>query len=107
MSRRVSQSLFLIWLCLYLAGPLVQTVDFWDTPQDEMTDVASSLCGTLIWMACAASLARFALQQLRKCWGRIVGREFVQPLLQWSEMPLNPSFNEGGFTPIESPPLRI
>ena len=103
----VLQILFLLWLGCYLAGPLVQAFDVWDTPQEEMGDVASSLCGSLIWAACAVSLAIFALRQLLTSCRSSVRQNFVDPLLQLTETLFEPSFNPNGFDLVGSPPLRI
>jgi hypothetical protein len=106
-SRRVLQFIFLIWLCSYLAGPLVQTIDFWDTPQDDVNDIASSLCGTLIWAACAATLAILAWRELRKCRSYVVSRNLVRPQVQFCKAFLNLSFKGTGLNLVGSPPLRI
>jgi hypothetical protein len=103
----VLQIAFLAWLGCYLAGPLFQTFDVWDTPQEEMGDVASSLCGSLIWAGCAVSLAIFALRQLLKSCRSSIGQNLVDPLLQPSEILLDPSSNGSGFKLVGSPPLRI
>jgi hypothetical protein len=107
MSRTVLQILFLLWLGCYVAGPLFQTFDVWDTPQEEMGDMASSQCGSLIWAACAASLAIFTLRQLLKSCRSSIRQNFVDPLLQLSETFFDPSFNANGFSLTASPPLRI
>jgi hypothetical protein len=107
MSRILLQTLFLLWLGCYLAGPLVQTFDVWDTPQEEMGDIASSLCGSLIWAACAVSLAIFALRQLLKSCRSSIRQNFADLLLQFSETLFDPSFNTSGFNLAASPPLRI
>src|SRR5262245_63914829 len=66
MSGRSLRVLFLIWLCWYLAGPLFETFDFWDTPQEELLDIASSTSGALIWAAAEVCLAVLLLRQLCK-----------------------------------------
>jgi hypothetical protein len=107
MGRRVLQAVFLIWLCSYLAGPLVQTVDVWDTPQEEMVDMASSLCGMLIWAACGVGLAIFALRRLTECCGDLLQQYFELPLLLPSALPVSRSSAPGEFVFVGSPPLRI
>ena len=107
MSRAVLQILFLTWLGCYVAGPLFQTFDVWDTPLEEMGDVASSQCGSLIWAGCAVSLAIFALRHLLKSCRSSIRQDLADPLLQPSEILLDPSFNGSGFKLAGSPPLRI
>jgi hypothetical protein len=107
MRRTVLQIAFLIWLGSYLAGPLFQTFDVWDTPQEEMGDVASSQCGSLIWAGCAVGLAIFALRQLLKSCRSSIRQNLVDPLLQPSEILFDPSSNGSGFKLVGSPPLRI
>jgi hypothetical protein len=54
MNRQVVGFLFLLWLVWYLSGPLFETIDFWDTPQEEMGDIAWSASGALSLMAIGA-----------------------------------------------------
>ena len=69
MSRQFLRVVFLIWLCCYLAGPVFETFDFWDTPQEEMGDIASSACGVLIWAAAGLCVAVFVFQRFCKYFG--------------------------------------
>src|SRR3989442_2627338 len=69
MSARFLRVLFLIWVSSSLAGPLFETFDFWDTPQEEMGDIASSACGVLIWAAAGLCVALFVFQQFCKYFG--------------------------------------
>ena len=73
MSGRFLRVLFLIWLCWYLAGPLFETFDFWDTPQEEMTDIASSASGALIWAAAGVSFGILLLRRLCQCCSALTG----------------------------------
>src|SRR5258706_2015965 len=71
MSQQFRRALFLIWLFCYLAGPLFETFDFWDMPQEEMSDIASSACGALIWAAAGLCITVFAFRQFCKCFSRL------------------------------------
>jgi hypothetical protein len=53
----------LLWLGWYLSGPLCETFDFWDSPEQEIGDVARSTGGiaTLI-----AAVACFGIALFRK-----------------------------------------
>ncbi len=35
-------SSFLLWLGWYLSGPLFETLDYWDAPQEEVRDIMPS-----------------------------------------------------------------
>src|SRR5439155_19585710 len=67
MSAHFFRIVFVIWLGWYLTGPLAETFDFWDTPQEEMGDLASSLDGALVWAAAAICLAIVVSRQFCKC----------------------------------------
>lgn len=67
MSREFVRIVFAIWLCWYLTGPLAETFDFWDTPQEEMGDIASSVDGALVWAAAAICVAILLSRQFRNC----------------------------------------
>ncbi len=67
MSAHFFRIVFVIWLGWYLTGPLAETFDFWDTPQEEMTDLASSVDGALVWAAAAICLAILVSRQFCKC----------------------------------------
>ena len=49
--RRALRILILLWLGWYTSGPLCETIDFWDTPQEEMRDVMCSAGGAATLVA--------------------------------------------------------
>lgn len=51
MKRRVLRILVLLWLGWYISGPLCETIDFWDTPREEMHDVMNSAGGAATLVA--------------------------------------------------------
>src|SRR5438093_12922653 len=67
MSAPFVRIVFVIWLGWYLTGPLAETFDFWDTPQEEMADLASSVDGALVWAAATICLAILVSRQFCKC----------------------------------------
>ncbi len=69
MKRRVMKFLVLLWLGWYLSGPLSLTVDFWDTPQEEMKDVARSAGGAAVLVAAAVCFGMLLLRKLREGFG--------------------------------------
>ena len=50
-TRRALRILILLWLGWYLSGPLCETIDFWDTPPEEMRDVMRSAGGAATLVA--------------------------------------------------------
>jgi hypothetical protein len=96
-----------MWLCWYLSGPMIEAFDSWDSPQEEMTDIASSQCGALVWIAAAACLALLAFRQFLK------RSTYISSLGERPWMKLIPlisgdpvSIVQTGFA-VASPPLRI
>jgi len=51
MRRRIMKLLVLLWLGWYLSGPLAQFVDSWDSPQEEIGDIARSAGGVVTLLA--------------------------------------------------------
>jgi len=49
--RRALRIVVLLWLGWYISGPLCETIDFWDTPQEEMRDVMRSAGGAATLVA--------------------------------------------------------
>src|SRR5262249_44686383 len=106
MSRRSLQILFLTWLCWYLAGPLFETFDSWDTPQEELADIASSESGSLVWAAAGICIAVLLFQHLCKYSHALSGSS--------ANVSLPESFNSRGYTPrpetpriLDTSPLRL
>ena len=106
MSRRFLRVIFLIWLCCYLAGPLFETFDFWDTPQEEMGDIASSACGALIWAAAGLCVAVFVFQQFCKSFSCLAA--FRVNLLSPLSFKLPSSLTATGpIAALDASPLRL
>ena len=51
MRRRTTKLLVLLWLGWYLSGPVAQFVDSWDSPQEEIGDIARSAGGAVTLLA--------------------------------------------------------
>ena len=104
MSRKFLRILFLIWLGWYLAGPVIETFDSWDNANEEMLDIASSVCGALVWAAALVCLAIVLLRELLKHSSYLaIG---IKPASQSVNFRKEPSSEEFGFI-LASPPLRI
>ena len=66
MKRRCIRLLVLLWFGWYLSGPLLETVDFWDSPQEEMNDVARSAGGAATLIAAVLCFEIVVLRKLRE-----------------------------------------
>ena len=55
--------LIFLWLGWYLSGPIVETIDTWESPQNEMQDVIFNAAGMLTLIALAV-LCRRSLHQV-------------------------------------------
>lgn len=56
----------LLWLGWYISGPTAETFDFWDTPRQEMHDVARSGGGIVLLVGTAIAVALDQIRRLRK-----------------------------------------
>jgi hypothetical protein len=56
MKRRCLRILVLLWLGWYLCGPLAETIDCWDSPQEEAKDIARDAGGIVTILAAAFSI---------------------------------------------------
>ena len=63
MKRRAIRLLVLLWLGWYISGPAFETVDFWDSPQEELSDVVRSAGG---FVALIGVVLCFAIGLFRK-----------------------------------------
>jgi hypothetical protein len=105
MERRALRIFVLLWLGWYLSGPMAQMVDFWDTPPQEMNDIARSTCGMValvgtglaVTLGLIRRLSRRYRLPLRRLFGLIVIR--VERSL--------PAFIPVILNPSHSPPVRL
>src|SRR5262249_14353983 len=101
------QILFLIWLICYLAGPLVETFDYWDSPQEEMTDIATSACGALIWLAAGICAAILLLREFCKLWRSSALLRINPPLLLLTFDLVSPLRRSEPIPIFDTSPLRV
>jgi hypothetical protein len=66
MKRRVLRMFVLLWLGWYLTGPLAEVVDFWDTPPQEMHDIARSVGGMVALIGTALAIVLSQIRKLRE-----------------------------------------
>jgi hypothetical protein len=66
MRRRALRILVLLWLGWYLTGPLAEMVDFWDTPPQEMHDIARGAGGMVALMGTALAIVLSQIRKLRE-----------------------------------------
>jgi hypothetical protein len=107
MKKFVLKGLIFLWLGWYLSGPIVETIDTWESPQNEMQDVIFNAGGALTLIALAV-LCRRSLHQ--------VVRYLVLTFLRASyrmQLPLSSVSERDIIHPLRldlsslSPPLRI
>src|SRR5262245_16406868 len=106
MTSPLLRKLFLIWLCCYLAGPLVQMFDVWHAFQEEMGDIAFSTSGVLIWAGAAIAIGILLFRHFCKVC-KYLDRvyRFDLPTLNFCLNAASPVTRAGMV--IASPPLRI
>jgi hypothetical protein len=63
MKTVLQKGLILLWLSWYFSGPIVETIDTWESPQNEMQDVIFNAAGALTLIALAV-LCRRSLHQV-------------------------------------------
>ena len=105
MRRRIMKLLVLLWLGWYLSGPLAQFVDSWDSPQEEMGDIARSAGGVVTLLGGVICFGIVLFRRWRERWlhlARAVRRlrlsvSFKPPIFR----PLAPS------PTVHSPPLPL
>jgi hypothetical protein len=82
MKRRGMRLLVLLWLGWYLSEPLFATVDSWDSPQEEMSDIARNAGGAVTLIAAVVCFGIALLRKLRERW------KYVAPTLRRPVLPL-------------------
>ncbi len=107
-SGRLVRLLVLLWLGWYLSGPICALVDFWDSPSEEMQDIAMQGGGAL-GLAAAAFGIGIALASKTRTLCKVVGRaaraiEAVLPDLQFPALAVSTTVPRGMSPPM---PLRI
>ena len=107
MKKFVLKGLIFLWLGWYLSGPIVEMIDTWESPQNEMQDVIFNAGGALTLIALTV-LCRRSLHQ--------VVRYLILTLLRAShrmQLALSPVSEQDIIHPLRldlsalSPPLRI
>jgi hypothetical protein len=66
MRPRILRLLALLWLGWYLAGPVCEAVDTWDSPKEELQDVIFHAGGALTVIAAAFCSARVLSRRFRQ-----------------------------------------
>jgi hypothetical protein len=66
MKPRAIKVLFLLWLGWYLSGPIAETVDSWDPPQEEIRDVMRNAAGVATLFVVVISVGIAVFRKLRQ-----------------------------------------
>jgi hypothetical protein len=66
MKPRTVKVLFLLWLGWYLSGPIAETIDSWDPPQEEIRDVMRNAGGLATLFAAVVYMGMTLLRKLRQ-----------------------------------------
>jgi hypothetical protein len=107
MKRFAWRGLIFLWLGWYLSGPIVESIDTWESPQNEMQDVLFNAGGALTLLVLAVLCRRSVHQVLGYLLLTIVRVSYRM------QLPLSSIFERGIIYPLEldlsslSPPLRI
>jgi hypothetical protein len=56
----------LLWIGWYMSGPLAETIDHWDGPDQEIHDILFNAGGGVTLLACAFSLVILQAKKLRE-----------------------------------------
>ncbi|HEV2380149.1 MAG TPA: hypothetical protein VG206_10190 [Terriglobia bacterium] len=66
MKDRGIRLIILLWLGWYLSGPVCETLDRWDGPRQELSDILFHAGGGLVVLAAAALVGPRLLKRLRE-----------------------------------------
>lgn len=105
MKRRVARILVLLWFGWYLTGPLCETVDFWDTPREEMHDVIFHAGGGATLVAAVLCFGAIVFRKLRERCSRVA--RTVLGCIESSIPPLLQPVTLTIALPSHSPPLTF
>lgn len=107
MQRRAFRILLLFWLGWYLSGPMAEMVDFWDTPPQEIHDIARAGGGMVALIGTALAIVLSQIRKLRDglrhAFRRVLGCVFFQ-----ADWPLTASIQSRFVQlPSHSPPIPL
>lgn len=71
LKQRAIKFVLLLWLGWYLSGPVAETIDFWDSPTEEMHDVLRNAGGTAVLVAAAVCIGIVLLRRSREGFGHL------------------------------------
>ena len=65
MKWRLLRIVVLLWIGWYVAGPVAETLDYWDGPHQEIHDILFNAGGGVTLVACAFSLVILQARKLK------------------------------------------
>lgn len=108
MKGRIFRILVLLWLALYIWGPLDPVLDVWDSPRQQISDMLRQASGTVVLMAAAFALVPLQVRELRERFQRSL--RAVRPVAVGPAVPLEPVWAaQASITiqPIHAPPVPL
>lgn len=105
MKGRIVRIIVLLWLALYIWGPLDSFLDVWDTPRQQMSDMVRQASGTVVLVAAAFTLVPLQIKKLRDHFQRTlhaVGSSVIGPA-----EPLHAIALAIPAQPIHAPPVQL
>jgi len=99
--------LVLFWLVWYITGPVCETFDYWDPPQQEMHDVLFYGGGGITLVAAGFAIAISLCQRLRERFARAVRLRTLafQPLVLFYSNLI--TLLESRAASVHSPPVPL
>jgi hypothetical protein len=105
MKRRAVRILILLWLGWYLSGPLAEVVDFWDTPPEEMSDIARVAGGVVALVGAGLAITLAQIRKFGQCF-RLASQWTLRFIVLSTESTL-PSLVPVPWHPPHSPPMAL
>ena len=105
MKRRALRILILLWLGWYLSGPVAEVVDFWDTPPEEMSDIARVAGGVVALVGAGLAITLAHIRKLGQRF-RLASRLALRYIVLSIESRLSP-LAAVPWLPPHSPPIAL
>jgi hypothetical protein len=108
MKGRILRTLVLLWLALYIWGPLDPVLDVWDSPRQQMSDMLREASGAVVLMVAGFALVPLQIRKLRERFHR--GLRAVRSVAAAPAIALEPlcaALTPIPVQPIHAPPAQL